>query len=209
MLSSKDCVHAPHIQTHQPAPFPERSDSKLQPHHQPTHSFNQPVTMAENTTSEPTESLSARALAAWETIAAHWDATITAHGNKYWRRLQEPSLTRLLTPALSSGSCRALDLATGNGLCARWLRAKGASSVLAADGSEAMLDMARGYGDEGRGIRFRKVDVTSGEDLGALVEEEAHGGFDVVLMNMAIMDVADLEPLAKALKGGLLARGGV
>jgi hypothetical protein len=51
------------------------------------------------------------------------------------------------------------------------------------------------------------VDVTSEADLGGLVNEE--GGFDVVLMNMALMDVADLEPLARALAGGLLAEGGV
>jgi 2-polyprenyl-3-methyl-5-hydroxy-6-metoxy-1,4-benzoquinol methylase len=166
--------------------------------------------MSKPTSSEPIECLSARALAAWETIAPDWDAAITAYGNKYWRRLQEPSLTRLLSPSLSANpNCRALDLATGNGLCARWLRARGAGSVLATDGSEEMLELARGHGDGDVGIMFRKVDVTREKNLGGLVEEEAHGGFDVVLMNMAIMDVADLEPLAKALKGGLLAQDGV
>lgn len=172
-------------------------------------------------------SLSHRALQAWQTNAAHWDATITKHGNKYWRRLQEPSLRRLLAPTLAksgrgssgSGGCRALDLATGNGLCARWLAANGARDVLATDGCEEMLEMAKGYwegqgegqgggGEEGAGrMRFRKVDVTSEADLGWLVEEE--GGFDVVVMNMAVMDVADLEPLARALARGLVADGGV
>ena len=165
--------------------------------------------MSEPTAPQPIESLSARALAAWETIAPDWDAAITADGNKYWRRLQEPSLTRLLSPTFSSNAnCRALDLATGNGLCARWLLARGAGSVLATDGSEGMLDLARVHGHGYEGMRFRKVDVTSEKDLGGLVEE-ARGGFDVVLMNMAIMDVGDLEPLAKALKGGLLAHNGV
>jgi hypothetical protein len=72
-----------------------------------------------------------------------------------------------------------------------------------------MLELARGHADGYDGIRFRKVDVTREKDLAGLVEEEARGGFDVVLMNMAIMDVGDLEPLAKALKGGLLAQDGV
>lgn len=160
-------------------------------------------------------SLSARALRSWETNAPYWDATITADGNKYWRRLQEPSLRRLLGPHLSRHECRALDLATGNGLCARWLLQNGASEVLATDGAEAMLEVARQHGDgegsgrdgeKGQGIRFRRVDVTSDEQLNRLVEDE--GRFDVILINMAIMDVATLEPLARALPK-LLAEGGV
>ncbi|KAL2184850.1 hypothetical protein L209DRAFT_755720 [Thermothelomyces heterothallicus CBS 203.75] len=55
-------------------------------------------------TCESTSSLSSRAIASWEANAAYWDSTITKHGNKYWRRLQEPSLTRLLKLALSSSS---------------------------------------------------------------------------------------------------------
>jgi 2-polyprenyl-3-methyl-5-hydroxy-6-metoxy-1,4-benzoquinol methylase len=162
--------------------------------------------MSQPAASEPIKSLSARALATWDIIAPDWDAAITADGNKYWRRLQEPSLRRLLSPTLLANCRRALDLATGNGLCARWLLARGAVSVLATDGSEGMLELARGHG---HGYKVRKVDVTSEKDLGGLVEEEALEGFDVVLMNMAIMDVGDLEPLAKALKGGLLAQDGV
>ncbi|KAK4154060.1 ribosomal protein L11 methyltransferase [Chaetomidium leptoderma] len=164
------------------------------------------------------------ALASREDNASYWDTTITKHGNKYWRRLQEPSLARLLGPSLSSkpgggrgGNKKALDLATGNGLCARWLARHGAHSVLATDGTENMLALARAHCSEdddddepgstaGVKIGFRKVDVTSAGDLEKLGREE--GRFDVVLMNMAVMDVADLEPLARALRG-LLADGGV
>ncbi|KAH6842318.1 S-adenosyl-L-methionine-dependent methyltransferase [Chaetomium sp. MPI-CAGE-AT-0009] len=163
---------------------------------------------------EPTSSLSTRAVASWEDNAAYWDTTITKHGNKYWQRLQEPSLARLIGPSLPNpGSdqgqqCRALELATGNGLCARWLARRGAS-VLATDACENMLALARGHCEPGtpeEGIRFRRVDVTSARELGALAAEE--GRFDVVLMNMAAMDIADLDPLAKALRV-LLKEGGV
>ncbi|KAL2131418.1 hypothetical protein VTI74DRAFT_5129 [Chaetomium olivicolor] len=154
-------------------------------------------------------SLASLSLAAWETNADYWDASITKHGNKYWRRLQEPSLARLLGPSLSKpGGCKkALDLATGNGLCARWLRSKGAEEVVATDGCAAMLDIAKEHtvGDGEGGIRFRTVDVTSEGDLARLEEESK---FDIVLMNMAAMDVPDLGPLARALPG-LLAEGGV
>ncbi|EAQ84431.1 hypothetical protein CHGG_08445 [Chaetomium globosum CBS 148.51] len=159
---------------------------------------------------EPLPALSARAVASWEDNAAYWDNSITKHGNKYWKRLQEPSLARLIGPSLPNGQgkeCRALELATGNGLCARWLSHRGAS-VLATDACENMLALAKGHCEPGtpeEGIRFRKVNATSEAELGALAAE---GPFDVVLLNMAAMDIADLNPLAKALRG-LLKEGGV
>ncbi len=165
------------------------------------------------TTNNPPEpdrpTLSALSIASWDANASYWDTTITAHGNKYWRRLQEPSLTRLLTAALAQPGCRALDLATGNGLCARWMARQGAQDVLATDASGEMLALARGHGEgSDAGIRFRQVDVTNREDLRKLREEE--GRFGVVLMNMAAMDVAELGALAEALgRGELLAEGGM
>ncbi|KAL1842420.1 hypothetical protein VTJ49DRAFT_5268 [Mycothermus thermophilus] len=164
--------------------------------------------------------LSAQALASWDANATYWDHSITRDGNKYWRRLQEPSLSRLLAPTFSRAQdtrhgIRALEFATGNGLCARWLarqmrtlNPRGGGEVLATDGSEEMLKVARGYYEEEKGVvvRWRKVDVTNEEDLETLAREE--GRFDIVLMNMAIMDVADIEPLARALRG-LLSENGV
>lgn len=161
------------------------------------------------------ESLAAQSISSWRTNAGYWDATISKTGNKYWRRLQEPSLARLLSAHLSKPGCRALDLATGNGLCARWMLQKGATHVLATDGCEEMVQIARGYAqadgmleENGASVTFRVVDVTSERDLQGLLAGDKEERFDVVLMNMAIMDVATLEPLAKALPG-LLAKDGV
>ncbi|KAK3305188.1 S-adenosyl-L-methionine-dependent methyltransferase [Chaetomium strumarium] len=165
--------------------------------------------------SQPTASLSADAIHAWETIAQYWDATITKHGNKYWRRLQEPCLARLLGPALQRPGCKALDLATGNGLCARWLARNGAHSVLATDGTDEMLRLADAHRQTEEEpwkskVRLQKLDVTSAADFARLEQnDDGDFGFDIVLMNMAAMDVADLEPLAGALGKGLLAKDGV
>ncbi|KAK3375683.1 S-adenosyl-L-methionine-dependent methyltransferase [Lasiosphaeria ovina] len=147
------------------------------------------------------------ALAVWTAIASYWDANIGASGNKYWTRLQEPCLTRLLGTHLARPGCRALDLATGNGLCARWLAARGAAAVVATDGSGAMLELAArrvaedgDLGVKGRAkIALRKLDVTEPADFDKLVDDEGSQRFDVVLVNMALMDVATLEPLAMAL----------
>ncbi|KAM0463068.1 hypothetical protein ACHAPV_003194 [Trichoderma viride] len=149
-----------------------------------------------------TPHLRQEALSLWETNASLWNTGIGEHGNKYWKRLQEPSLRRLLGPSLSKPGCAALELATGNGLCARWLADNGAASVIATDGTFNMLEEAKSHLDADRAgkITFRKLDVTDANDFVPLVEKAAEiGGFDIVLMNMAIMDVATLDPLADAL----------
>lgn len=114
------------------------------------------------------------ALDSWETNASFWDNSIGKDGNIYWQKLQEPSLRRLLGEHLQrqrgEERCRALDLATGNGLCARWL-AKHGADVMATDGSENMLKIAREQtGKEMGNIQFRKLDVTQKEDFDALVD---------------------------------------
>ncbi|KAJ4294671.1 hypothetical protein N0V88_004901 [Collariella sp. IMI 366227] len=63
-------------------------------------------------------SFASLSLEAWEANAGYWNSSITKHGNKYWQRLQEPSLTCLLGSHLSKpGGCKALDLATVTGDC--------------------------------------------------------------------------------------------
>ncbi|KAL7793077.1 S-adenosyl-L-methionine-dependent methyltransferase [Trichoderma ceciliae] len=155
--------------------------------------------------------LSQETLSTWETNAEFWDSGIGEQGNKYWKKLQEPSLQRLLGPSLSKQGCAALELATGNGLGARWLADNGAASIIATDGTFGMLEQAKKYMNAQRAgkITFRKLDVTDANDFAPLVEKAAEiGGFDIVLMNMAMMDVATLDPLADALPK-LLKKDGV
>ncbi|KAK8094666.1 hypothetical protein PG997_001351 [Apiospora hydei] len=145
----------------------------------------------------------------WEANAAYWDTTIGQEGNKYWKVLQRPTLERLIPCGErpdGSGSSKALELATGNGLGARWLASAeggGFGSVLATDGSAEMLKHAqRRQSDEAASAktRYRQVDVTDAAAFDELLAGEPDGvGFDAVLLNMAIMDIADLKPLAKAL----------
>jgi 2-polyprenyl-3-methyl-5-hydroxy-6-metoxy-1,4-benzoquinol methylase len=119
--------------------------------------------------------LAREALSTWEANAEFWDSTIGETGNKYWKRLQKPSLQRLLGPTLSKKSCSALELATGNGLCARWLAENGASSIIATDGTFGMLQQANKYMDEDKAgkISYRKLDVTQEGDFAPLVEKAA------------------------------------
>lgn len=119
--------------------------------------------------------LSQEALSTWETNAEIWDSGVGEQGNKYWKQLQKPSLHRLLGPSLSKPGCTALELATGNGLCARWLADNGAASIIATDGTFGMLEQAKKYLDAERGgkISYRKLDVTDANDFVPLVEKAA------------------------------------
>lgn len=78
-------------------------------------------------------------LAPWEANAVAWDEGMGDEGNHYFRLLELPILEKLVT---RRQGYRALDLATGNGLVARWLAQEGVS-VLAADGAPAMVERAR------------------------------------------------------------------
>ncbi|KAM7191623.1 S-adenosyl-L-methionine-dependent methyltransferase [Naviculisporaceae sp. PSN 640] len=164
-----------------------------------------------------TPELASEALASWEANATYWDAAMGLEGNKYWKVLQVPCLERMLGDKYNSREgFTALELATGNGLAARWLAQHGASSVLATDAAEGMLKIAEGYldkesGEFGKGkIKFRRLDITRDEDFEALLVESGGGftGYDVILINMAIMDIATLDPLARALPK-LLSKDGV
>ncbi|KAJ5980356.1 S-adenosyl-L-methionine-dependent methyltransferase [Penicillium waksmanii] len=141
----------------------------------------------------------------WEAMAAAWDEGMGDEGNQYFSALELPVLKRLVN---IRPEARGLDLATGNGLVARWLAQEGAS-VLATDGSEAMLERARartalwyerGQLPQGK-IAFDILDVTDNESWKKMISShpDMNKGFDVITMNMALMDIPDLEPLAAGL----------
>lgn len=108
-------------------------------------------------------------LSSWETNAEWWDGGVGRDGNQYWKSLQEPSLRRLLADHVrQERGSRALDLATGNGLTARWLANNGCASVLATDGTAGMLDKARQRAQspaEVDRIEYRQLDVTDHDAL--------------------------------------------
>lgn len=94
-------------------------------------------------------------------------------GNDYYRIVELPSLER--TAAVKPGD-RALDLATGNGLVARWLASKGAR-VIATDGSQAMIDHAKqrstnANGENVNSISYQILDATSTQSFENFIAKE-------------------------------------
>ena len=130
----------------------------------------------------------------WDQKAAYWDERF-GEGNDFHRTVVEPAADRLL--GIREGE-RVLDVACGNGAYSRHLAALGAR-VLAVDFSASFLELARRrtteQAEQADRIEYRLVDAA---DLDALLAL-GHHAFDAVVANMALMDMADIEPLARAI----------
>ena len=126
---------------------------------------------------------------AWEANAAFWDEQM-GEGNDFFNILLWPAVEKLLSPAPGE---RLLDIACGNGLTSRRL-ANAKTSVTAFDSSAAMIALARQRPGPS-GIDYRVIDAADREALLSL----GAGAFDAALCNMALMDIAEIDPLMHAL----------
>lgn len=130
--------------------------------------------------------------AAWEANAAHWDNHMGASGNDFVNMLVWPATKSFLD--IRPGE-RVLDIACGNGLYALRLAGLGAQ-VTAFDFSAGLIDRARQHAAEaGLAIDFHVLDATNEVAMLALGE----GQYNAAMCNMALFDIADIAPLAKAL----------
>ena len=132
----------------------------------------------------------AESLAAWSANAEFWDQTQGDDGNHWQRTLVFPATWELLRPQ----PAKLLELACGNGNFARAAAWRGVR-VTATDGVEAQLERARGRTDADLAIDYRRVDVTDGDAITAI----PGAPFDAAVCNMALMDIAEIEPLLEAL----------
>jgi 2-polyprenyl-3-methyl-5-hydroxy-6-metoxy-1,4-benzoquinol methylase len=138
-------------------------------------------------------------LDAWDANAAFWDERI-GEGNDFVNVLIWPATERLL--ALQPGE-RVLDAACGNGLYSRRLAAMGAE-VVAFDFSANLIELARQKRSEHDDrITYHVLDATDGAALLALGKRQ----FDAAICQMALFDMAEIEPLMRAL-ARLLRPGG-
>jgi SAM-dependent methyltransferase len=140
---------------------------------------------------------SGEAVERWERNAGFWDEAMGADGNSFHLQLVRPAVERLLGDVADA---RVLEIACGNGLFARRLAERGAQ-VIATDASAQMLERARARPSQG--IEYRPLDAADPAQLAAL----GRHAFDAVVCNMALMDMADIEPLAAALPALLREHG--
>ncbi len=118
----------------------------------------------------------------WEEIAAWYDAKMGDEGDLWHRYLIDPTVLEVVGSVLG---LRVLDLACGNGYLARRFAREGASTVIGVDASKPIVELARGR-ETSRplGVRYEI------RDTGRL-DGFADSSFDLVVSNMAMMDIAD------------------
>ena len=145
-----------------------------------TENFSQPLDLNEETRK------------VWDQNASFWDERM-GDGNDFQRLLVAPASERLLN--LQPGET-VLEIACGNGVFARHLARSGAH-VLATDFSMQMLEHARARSSEyGDRIEYRPLDATNEEQIVALGRQR----FDAAVCNMAIMDMAEIDPLMRGIR---------
>jgi len=124
----------------------------------------------------------------WETNADFWDARMGEHSNRFHREIVRPSTEELLE--VNKGEA-ILDIACGNGNFSKRLAELGAK-VIAFDYSANLIENAKkrctSYLDN---IEFKVIDATNYKELIELGCES----FDKAVANMALMDIADIDPL--------------
>lgn len=135
----------------------------------------------------------------WNQNAAFWNARM-GEGNDFVEVLIWPATERLLE--LRPGE-RVLDIACGNGLSSRRLAAMGAEVVAFDFAAEMIAYALERTTEHTERIEYLVLDATDEAALLALGE----GQFDAAICNMALFDMAEIEPLMRAL-ARLLRPGG-
>jgi len=138
---------------------------------------------------------------AWDTNAAAWDARMADEGNDFVNILCWPAIVRLLGPQPGQ---RILDAACGNGIFSRRIASLGVE-VVAFDFSAELIKLARlRTPSSSSSLTYHRLDATEESALLSLGNHD----FDSVLCNMALFDIADVEPLLRTLPK-LLKPGGI
>jgi 2-polyprenyl-3-methyl-5-hydroxy-6-metoxy-1,4-benzoquinol methylase len=130
---------------------------------------------------------------AWDANAEFWDARMGDDGNDFFNLLQWPVIASFLNPQPAD---RILDAACGNGLTSRKLAGFGAT-VTAFDFSTELIRIAQSRQTPDTRITYHILDATDEDAL--LKALSPHAPFDSALCNMALFDMAEIEPLFRAL----------
>jgi 2-polyprenyl-3-methyl-5-hydroxy-6-metoxy-1,4-benzoquinol methylase len=128
----------------------------------------------------------------WDQNATFWDENM-AEGNDFQRILIGPASERLLN--LQPGET-VLEIACGNGVFSRRMAELGVHAV-ATDFSAYLLERARARTTKHADcIDYSLLDATREEQIVALGKQR----FDAAVCNMAIMDMAEIDPLMRGIR---------
>ena len=130
----------------------------------------------------------------WDQMTDWWDANIGDEGDLWHRTLIDPPLLHLVGEV---SGMRLLDLACGNGYLSRRFARQGAT-VTAVDANAPLIERARAReAQEPLGITYHVADAAH---LWMLED----GAFDLVVCNMALMDIENaagaIQEVARVLR---------
>jgi ubiquinone/menaquinone biosynthesis C-methylase UbiE len=118
---------------------------------------------------------------AWDRLAEYRDGKTGDRGDLWHRALIDPAVRHLVGPVRG---LRVLEIACGNGYLAREFARRGARRVVGVDRSNASIRLAlRRERTRPQGVRFEVGDASH--------LRFGDGAFDLVVANMALMDIAD------------------
>lgn len=133
-------------------------------------------------------------ISGWDRMAEWWDEQIGEEGDLWHRALIDPPLLQL---AGEVRGLRVLDLACGNGYLSRRFARQGAT-VTGVDATAAIIERARAReAREPLGITYHVADAAH---LAMLTD----GAYDLVVCNMALMDIENaagaIQEVARVLR---------
>lgn len=133
----------------------------------------------------------------WEQMADWWDTKLGDDGDLWHRALIDPPVFTLVGAV---AGLRVLDLACGNGYISRRFAREGAQ-VIGVDANAAIIERARARETrEPLGITYHVADA-------ARLPMLEDGSCDVVVCNMALMDIADAAEAIHEVARVLVPRG--
>jgi len=144
----------------------------------------------------------------WNDFANDWDERMGENNSRLHREITHPAILNLLNPQTGE---KILDAACGNGSFSRVMANLGVK-VTAFDCSPKMIERAKERAkDLLESIDFHVADATR---YGELIKLKTDKFFDKAVSNMAIMDIADIEPLFQTvydmlMPGGIFVFSGV
>ena len=129
---------------------------------------------------------------AWNATAQVWDEAMGDEGNDFHKYLVRPAIEKLLQ--IKSGQ-NILDVGCGNGLTTRRLASLGVK-IVGIDFASEMINNARKRTTINQElIEYQVLDATDESALLKLGENY----FDAAVSAMTLMDMAEIEPLFRAL----------
>ncbi len=131
-----------------------------------------------------------RSMESWNANAKMWDA-LMMEGSSFQNQIIDPMLEQFI-PTIENHT-NILEIACGNGFLARILALKGAN-VWAFDAAENAIEIAQ---NKTPADLLEKIHFFSADSTDPHTYDQLDNPFNIIICNMALMDIEDVTPIFK------------